>query len=776
VIGTTISHYRILEKLGEGGMGVVYKAQDLKLDRLVALKFLPYHLSASSDAVARFLQEAKAASALNHPNICTIHSIEDDDGRQFIVMECVDGVTLRQKIQTELLDLRSAIEYAIQIADGLAKAHEKGIVHRDIKSDNIMVTRDGLVKIMDFGLAKLRGVSSLTKYGSTVGTLGYMSPEQLHGLDPDHRTDIYAFGVLFFEMITGKLPFQGAHEAAIMYEIANAIPPAPSTLRTEVDPRVEKIVFLCLAKEREIRPQSIQGVATELREIRGSTSVSVGGPAISQQHAPGWLSRRTIMWIALAGLIIIGAVAAAMLLSRPEEAIDSIAVLPFTNQSRDPDTEYLSDGITEQIMNKLSQIPTIRVIPRSTVFTYKGKENQAQKAGEELKVKAVLVGRVLQRGDNLTVQTELIDVRKQAQLWGEQYNRKMTDILELQEDIAKQISSNLRLRLTGEEKRKLVKRYTENTEAYQLYLKGNFLIQKATPEGLTKGLELMNQALKLDPNFALPYIGRAYYYSIATDFYIAPNEAMPEFKKDASKALDLDQENSEAHTWLAWYYAWYAWDWSESEKEFRRALELNPNSYLAHEWFTFPLIAQQRTEEALQQARKAVELEPLSPEVQAVYALMLIYAHRYEDSFVQLQKVTDLDPDYPFASLFLGFYYTQQGKPLEASRAYQRSLDLFAAPWCRARVAYGYAKAGRKAEALAILDTLRNQSQKAYVASDIVASVYVALGDKEKAFEYLEKGYQERAGWMIWLKVDPIWDPIRSDPRLDALLKRMKLQ
>jgi eukaryotic-like serine/threonine-protein kinase len=775
VIGQTISHYKILEKLGEGGMGVVYKAQDLKLDRVVALKFLPHHLSASSEAVARFLQEAKAASALNHPNICTIHSIEEDGNQQFIVMEFVDGVTMRQKIRTEFPDLKSAMDYAIQIADGLAKAHEKGIVHRDIKSDNVMVTSYGLVKVMDFGLAKLRGVSSLTKSGSTVGTLSYMSPEQLHGLDSDQRTDIYAFGVLLFEMITARLPFQGAHEAALMYEIANAAPPSLSTLRPDIDPRLEHVVLRCMEKERQDRYQSIQSVATELREIRGSGSAFVGTSAISQKRAAHWMTKRTIIWAALAGLILVGAVVAAMLFTRPEETIDSIAVLPFSNQSHDPETEYLSDGLTEQIINALSQIPSIRVIPRGTVFSYKGKEIQAQTVGEELKVKAVLTGRVLQRGDNLNIQTELIDVKKQAQLWGEQYVRKTTDLLELQEDIAKQISSKLRLRLTGEDKKKLEKRYTENTEAYQLYLKGKFLIQKATPDGLSKGLELMNQALKLDPNFALPYIGRAYYNFIATDFYVSPSEAMPEIKKDVTRALELDEENSDAHTLLAWYYLWYAWDWPASEKEYQRALELNPNSYLVHEFYSWLQIARQRTDEAILQARKSVELEPLLPEPQAMYSLVLFLAHRYEESLIQLQKASELDPNYPFTSLVFGFCYSQQGKSAEAIRAFQKSHELFAAPWSHAQVAYGYAKAGKPAEARAILDTLNNEQRRLYVSLDIVASVYVALGDKEKAFEYLEKGFQERAGWMIWLRVDPIWDPIRSDPRFDALMKKMKL-
>jgi serine/threonine-protein kinase len=391
-------------------------------------------------------------------------------------------------------------------------------------------------------------------------------------------------------------------------------------------------------------------------------------------------------------------------------------------------------------------------------------------------VKAVLAGRVLQRGDNLTIQTELIDVKKQAQLWGEQYTRKMTDILELQEDIAKQISSNLRLRLSGEEKRKLAKRYTDNTEAYQLYLKGNFMIQKATQEGLSKGLEYMNQALKLDPNFALPYIGRAYYNAIATDFWLAPSVAMPEIKKDASKALEIDEENSEAHSWLGFYYMWYAWDWSRAEKELQRALELNPNSYAVHEVYSWLLIAQLRTDEGIRQGQKAADLEPLLPEPLAFYSMMLIYAHRDEESLAQIQKASELDPQYPFTNMVLGFCYARLGKSSESCRAFEKSHDLFAAPWSHARLAYGYAKAGRKAEVRAILDTLAHQRDNLYVASDVVASVYVALGDKQKAFEYLEKGYQERAGWMLWLRVDPIWDPIRSDPRFDSLLRRMKLK
>ncbi|HXX64703.1 MAG TPA: protein kinase, partial [Bacteroidota bacterium] len=673
------------------------------------------------------------------------------------------------------LDTATILDYAVQIAEGLSRAHAKQIVHRDIKSDNIMVTEDGLVKIMDFGLAKLRGVSTLTKEGSTLGTLGYISPEQLHGTDPDQRTDIYAFGVLLYEMVAGRLPFQGSHEAALMYEITNSTPLRLTAQRPEVDPRFEQMVFRCLEKDREKRYQSIQEVVAVLREIRGSASVSQVMPGGARAATRRRMPRRKILYAAILGLIIVAIVGLVIFLPRHGEAIDSIAVLPFENQNHDPDAEYLSDGIAEQIMNSLSQIPTVRVIPRSTVFAYKAKNLSAQAVGEELKVKSVLTGRVLLRKNNLIVQTELIDVNRQAQLWGEQYTRTITDLLGLQEDIAKQISSNLRLRLSGEQERRLAKRYTENADAYQLYLKGNFFVLKASPDGLAKGLDLFNQALALDSNFALPYLGRAYYYAIATDFYLAPREAMPLLKENATRALAIDDELSDAHTWLAWYYLWYEYDWAKSEKEFLRAIELSPGSRSAHEYYSWLLCAQGRSEESIREAGKAAELDPLSAEATSMDGLMLYYAHRYEEALAKIQKSSELDPDYPLFTLVQGLCLTQQGRFAEGIAALRRSHAVFAAPWTYARVAYAEAKTGHTSRARAMLDTLRVQSTSAYVASDIVASVYVALGDTEEALHFLDKAYQERTGWLIWLKIDPIWDPIRADPRFQALLKTMNL-
>lgn len=764
-------------------MGVVYLAHDTKLDRKVALKFLPHHLTANEAEQSRFLQEARAASALNHPNVCTIYDIKEEGDQQFIVMEFVDGTTMKDKLPIQ--KFQEALTYALQIGEALHEAHDKGIVHRDIKCENIMVNSKNQVKVMDFGLAKLKGSLKLTRTSSTVGTLAYMAPEQIQGGEVDARSDIFSFGVVLFEMLTGHMPFRGEHEAAMMYSILNDEPESVQMTRKEVSADIDRIIRRALEKDPEDRYQHIDDMVSELRRSqKQSTRISrptpgempvrptsgvvaesqEAGSSVSGTRAPVQPKNRVRQLVVVGGVcafLVAGYLGYVSFFGKPP-SIDSIAVLPFTNVGADLDTEYLSDGITESLINTLSQLSNLTVMSRSSVFHYKGKEVDPLKAGKELGVKAVLVGRVIQRGENLQISTELVDVSNNTHLWGEQYTRKMTDILELQEDITKHISFNLRLRLSGEEMKKLAKRYTENTEAYQLYLKGNFLIQKATPEALAKGLELLNQALKLDANFALPYIGRAYYYAIATDFYIAPREAMPEVMKDAKRALELDEELSEAHNWLGWYYLWYEFDWLRAEKEFQRSIEINPNSHLGHEYYSWLLIARQRTDEAIREARKGAELEPLSPEPQAMYALVLFFAHRFDESLIQLQKVSELDPNYPFYSMFTGFCFIQQGKFSEAVALLRRSHDLFAAPWSHARLAYAYAKSGKMGEARAILDTLRNQQRKVYVASDIVASVYVALGEKEKALEYLEKGYEERAGWMIWLKVDPIWDPVRS--------------
>jgi serine/threonine-protein kinase len=776
MIGRTISHYKILEKLGEGGMGVVYKAEDTKLRRIVALKFLPEHLRTPEVDQARFLQEARAASSLNHPHVCTIYGIEEVDGREFIEMEYVGGSTLRARLAGSPLGATEAVGYAIQIGEALQEAHSQGIVHRDIKAENIMVNEKNQVKVMDFGLAKLKGSMRLTRTSSTAGTLSYMAPEQLQGGDSDSRSDIFSFGVVLYEMLTGKVPFRGEHEAAMIYSILHEDPRPIEQFNKSVPPALMGIVKRALEKQPEERYQTMQEMVQDLSSLRGGSDAPPSASRAATRKPVFGMSRFVRPVVLIPALALIGAVVAGLyLFGLGDSTIDSIAVLPFENAGQNKDLEYMSDGITESLINSLSGVASLRVLPRSTVFQFKGQDAQAQKIGKELGVKAVLTGRVSSRAENLNVQVELIDIQKESQLWGEQYNRPMSDFLAVQQEIAGTISQKLRLRLSGAEQEHLLKQYTGNNEAYQLYLKGNYFIQKATPDGLARGFELMNQAITLDPNFALPYSGIALYYIMMTDFYLAPTIAMPEVKKAVDRALKADEQLVQARAMSGWYDLWYAWNWDGAKNQFRTAVGLNPNEYLSHFFYSWYLSAWGRFDESIAEGKRMVELQPLSPEETAMYGLMFYYAGRYDEAIAQSHKALDLDPNYPFGHLFLGFCDIQKGNFAKAVGAYKKAHELFNAPWSLARLGYAYARAGDRKDAMIVLDSLREQGKRMYVASDIVATIYVALGDHDRAFEYLQKGYEERAGWMIWLRVDPVWNPLRSDPRFAALLNKMGL-
>ncbi len=774
MIGRTILQYRILEKLGEGGMGVVYKAEDTKLKRTIALKFLPDRINQKEVGKDRFLQEAQAAAGLNHNNICTVYGVDEYDGQLFISMEYVEGGTLREKFP--FTNIGDALSAAVQIGEAIQEAHLNGIVHRDIKADNIMLTVKGQPKVMDFGLAKLKGSLKLTRTSSTVGTLAYMAPEQIQGGEVDPRSDIFSFGVLLFEMLTGKLPFRGEHEAAVMYSILNEEPLPVEQFNTAVPSGLAGIIKRALEKSPDARYQTMQELVNDLLLIqKGDTLSSVAAVRKEQRQ------RRNISILVRPRMVIpviiilIAAIADFLMYGRGGNTIDSIAVLPFVNVGGNTDMEYMSDGITESLINSLTEISSLRVLPRSTVFQFKGEESHAQKIGNDLDVKAVLTGRVISRGSTLIVQVELVDIKKQAQLWGEQYDRPLTDFLAVQKEIAGTISEKLRLKLSGTEKEKLLKQYTENNEAYQLYLKGNYFIQKANPEDLSRGYDLLNQAIKLDPNFPLPYVGIAYYYAIATDFSLAPAIAMPEIKKAVDHALQADGQIVQARAMSGWYELWYTWNWKNAKEQILAAMDLNPNEYFPHWFYSWYLSSHGRFDEAINEGKRLVELQPLSPEEYSFYGLMLYYAGKYDDAIVQCQKAVDLDPNYPLGHLFMGFSDIRKGNYTKAVGEYRRAQVLFDCPWTLARLGYAQAMAGNRKEALVILDSLTQQSSRMYVASDIVASIYVALGDHERAFEYLQKGYEERAGWMIWLQADPIWDPLRTDARFTALLKKMNL-
>ena len=800
MVPSVISHYRILEKLGEGGMGVVYKAQDTTLDRFVALKFLPHHLTPNDAEKARFLQEAKAASALNHPNACTIFEISEENDQQFIVMEYVDGATLRQKLPVQ--KLQDALTYALQIGEALHEAHSKGIVHRDIKCENIMVNSKNQIKVMDFGLAKLRGSLKLTKTSSTVGTLAYMAPEQIHGADIDARSDIFSFGVVLFEMLTGHMPFRGDHEAAMMYSILHDEPESVQKHRQDISADIDRIIRRALEKDPEDRYQHVDDMVSELRRLRKqstrilrptpgeiptrpSDGMILGTHAVRQAPAgagpAGQPRKRTRVFVVtgiLLAVLAAGLIGYISFFGNPQ-SIDSLAVLPFENVGADPNTEYLSDGITESLINSLSQLSHLTVRSRTSVFHYKGKDVDPLKAGKDLGVKAVLVGRVTQRGDNLLISTELVDVSNGNHIWGDQYNRKLSDILTVQEEISKAMSQQLKVKLVGEDEKKLTKRSTENTESYQLYLRGRFYWNKRKADDLRKAIDYFNQAIEKDPGYALAYAGLASAYAVFPEYSSLPaKDYVPKTEAAAKKALELDATLAEPHAALGLVMYTYQWDWKGAEKEFRRAIELNPDNPTTYHWYCLCLRGQGKFEEALSEIKRAQELDPLSLIIVTNVGEVLYYLRHDDLAIEQFKKVLELDPTFSLAHMDLGVLYARQSNYDEAIRELQEVRQLIGTnnPYGMGNLGYVYARGGKEDEAVKTLNQLIELSKKGYALSVQIACVYAGLGHKDKAFEWIGKGYSERNPYMRDLKTAFVWDDLRSDSRYSAMLKKIGLE
>ncbi len=629
MIGKTIGHYRVLEKLGGGGMGVVYEAEDLRLGRHVALKFLPNDLAHDPQALERFRREARSASALNHPNICTIHDIAEEEGLQFIAMELMAGQTLKQRLAIGPVPADELLDLAVHIADALDAAHSEGIVHRDIKPANIFITKRGQAKILDFGLAKLTGTqisasalspeqatleAHLTSPGTAVGTVAYMSPEQARGEELDRRTDLFSFGAVLYEMATGRMAFSGNTSALIFDSLLHKTPTSAARVNPELPPELEYIINKALEKDRALRYQSAGEMLADLKRLRrNSSSTRVEVAASREMPAKG--PKRKVLWASVAGIVVVALVVALAFLWRSRsgsQEISSVAVMPFVNASNDPNTEYLSDGITESLINSLSQLPNLAVMSRSSVFRYKGKDVDPQTVAHDLKVDGVITGRIVQRGDQLVISAELIDGRSNRNLWGDQYDRKVSDLLAIQQDITGAISAKLRERLSGEREKPVAKGGTNDPEAYQLYLKGRYYWEQRTQESLQKAKNYFNQAIQKDPNYALAYVGLADYYSVVSDYSPIPqSETIPGEKAAAQKALAIDDSLAEAHLALASSY-WDAWDWAATKREFQRTLELNPNLANAHHWYGLFLSWHRNHEEGIAQIKRAIELDPLN--------------------------------------------------------------------------------------------------------------------------------------------------------------------
>lgn len=762
IVGLRLSHYQVLDRLGTGGMGAVYRAEDSRLRRLVALKLLSEAFLGDPEALARFRREARAASSLNHPHICTVYDVGEHQGRPFIVMELLEGRTLREHIQGRCLSPGELVEIGLQVCQGLEEAHSQGIIHRDLKPANLFLTRGGLVKILDFGLSKLAVQShsseplgsrttlgdqdlELTRPGAAIGTLAYMSPEQALGKDLDARSDLFSLGVVFYEMATGSLPFEGATAAAFFNQLLNKSPVPVSERNPDVPEWLAQVIHKSLEKAPGFRYQSIRELKEDLQMGRPPSGARRRGVSVDQD----WLGQQP-----------------------------SIAVLPFLNLGGDPDNEYFSDGLAEEIINALTKIPGLRVASRTSAFAFRGMPLDVRTIAEKLQVNTVLEGSVRRSNGRLRISVQLTSAADGYYLWSERYDREMKDIFAVQDEISRTIADTLKVKLVDRSSRRLVISQTRNLKAYDLYLRGRYYWNKRTPEGLNKAIEDFQAAVKEDPAYALAYAGLAdSYILLAFHDRFAPRQVWPKAKEAALKALEMDDTLGAAHASLGNILAVYDWDWKGAQRKFQRAMELNPGYATAHHWYAINCLDPVgRLDEALEEIQRALALDPLSLIIRTCLAGILHDRRQHQAAIEEYRKTLELEPRFHFAYWNLARAYLATGQLEEALEAFQKAGELgFNQALVLAGIARCQAVRGRREKAQRAMGELRVLSRQGYVPAVMWATCYIGLGDLDQAFAWLEKAYEERSVWLIWLKVSPTFDPLRQDPRYHRLLRKMGL-
>lgn len=818
LIGAEIGHYKVLQMLGKGGMGEVYLAEDIKLDRKAALKILPPEFAADEVRMSRFIREAKAASALNHPNILTIYEIGEAENIQFIAAEFIKGKTLNEYVKSHHLDVRSALEIAVQIASALDEAHSAGIIHRDLKPDNVMIRDNGLVKLLDFGIAKLSVLpkiaeppkrlkektnsslySAKTNLGTIIGTADYMSPEQAKGKEIDSRTDIFSFGVVLYQMMSGELPFKGETASEIISAILNS---DPKPLKAEVPIEISLIIEKCLKKNKDERYQTIKEVLFDLEEIRKDITFGEKSQRTSPITNEFTTDRQTHRLSATNEIIrgkfnpnklFIGSLALLLIsifiyfgyqFFNPNKQIKSIAVMPFINESANKNVEYLSDGMTETLIKRLSEIPNLSIKARSTVFTYQGKNILPNKIGEELKVDAVLLGRLFQQGDDLKLHLELVETATQNVLWSANYDRKMKELASLQREIAGDVSENLQLKLTAAEQKQVTKTYTNNSEAHQLYLRGRFHWNKRNIKDFQLAIEYFKQAIEKDPKYALAYAGLADTYVLIPLYSNSrPNEFMPQAKQSAQKALELDENLAEAHASLGRILNSFDYDWEGAEREFIKSIKLNPNYPTAHQWYAEFLSFRERHDEALKEISKALELDPLSLTINRMKGNILGFAKRNDEAIAQLNKTAELYPENALVRYNLGDIFAAKEMYAESVEQYLIAFQLEGRSAEEIqKFKNAYQQKGWKGfwsehlkSLLEIQNTVLREEKNAYLNNESLAFAYAANKNKEKTLEYLNQAFIEHDPSLITIKMSNVYDFLATDSEFKELIKKIGL-